>query len=104
MELRGIRDLLTGKKDAEPPLSVVPTDQPAAPQAQVKASPAAASYVKLKNKLHLQILEKVDLASLEAMSEQLLRQEIASVIDMLLAENPALINDIERRMLVRDIQ
>jgi pilus assembly protein CpaF len=38
------------------------------------------------------------------MSESRLRQEIATLVELLLTEDPALINDIERRMLVRDIQ
>jgi pilus assembly protein CpaF len=38
------------------------------------------------------------------MSESKLRQEIATLVELLLTEDPAQINDIERRMLVRDIQ
>jgi pilus assembly protein CpaF len=52
----------------------------------------------------LQILERVDLASLESMTELQLRREISTQVDWLLQENPAPINDAERRMLVRDIQ
>jgi pilus assembly protein CpaF len=101
MGMRDIRDLLTGKKEEQKPLAVVAVEQP---QPQPAISPAVEAYVKLKNKLHLQILEKVDLASLESMSELQLRQEIATVVELLLIESPAQINDIERRMLVRDIQ
>ena len=67
-------------------------------------SPELEAYVKLKNRLHLQILERVDLASLETMTELQLRQEIANQVDWLLTESPAQINDGERRTLVRDIQ
>jgi pilus assembly protein CpaF len=97
----GIRDLLTSRKEEQQPLPAVAAEQPTP---QVAASPAVEAYVKLKNKLHQQILEKVDLASLESLSEHRLRQEIATVVSVLLTENPAQINDIERRMLVRDIQ
>jgi len=38
------------------------------------------------------------------MSEARLRQEIAGIVEVLLTENPAQINDVERRTLVRDIQ
>ena len=102
MGMRDIRDLLTGKKEEPKPLAAVAAAQPPTPQPTV--SPAVEAYVRLKNKLHLQILEKVDLASLESMSEAQLRQEIATLVELLLVENPAQINDIERRMLVRDIQ
>ena len=66
--------------------------------------PVAEGYVKLKHKIHRQILDKVDLASLEVMSESRLRQEIASLVGLMLVESPAQINDAERRALVRDIQ
>jgi pilus assembly protein CpaF len=97
----GIRDLLAARKEEPKPQTVV-TAEPQTPQSTV--SSAVEAYVKLKNKLHLQLLDKVDLASLEAMSESALRREIAAMVELLLIENPAQINDLERRMLVRDIQ
>lgn len=103
MAMRGIRDLLAGRKEEQKPLAAVAAEQPAS-QPTPTVSPAVEAYVKLKNKLHQQILEKVDLASLESMSEIRLRQEIATLVELLLTESPAQINDIERRMLVRDIQ
>jgi pilus assembly protein CpaF len=101
MAARGLRDLLTSRKE-EPKL--VPAKEPQLPEPSVSVAPAADGYIKLKNKLHLQILDKVNLASLETMSESRLRQEIGSVIERILTESPAQINDLERRMLVRDIQ
>ena len=101
MGMRDIRDLLTGKKEEQKPVAPVAAEPPT-PQPTV--SPAVQAYVKLKNKLHLQILEKVDLASLESMSELRLRQEIATLVELMLTETPAQINELERRMLVRDIQ
>ena len=101
MAIMDIRDLLSGRKDDIKPVAMMEV-QP--PPSQPGVSPAAVAYVKLKHKLHHQILEKVDLVSLESMSESRLRQEIATLVDVLLTEDPALINDIERRMLVRDIQ
>jgi pilus assembly protein CpaF len=101
MGMRDIRDLLTGRKEEPAPVATVAPEQPAV---QPKVAPAGEAYVQLKHKLHHQILEKVDLASLEAMPEFKLRQEIAALVEMLLTENPAQINNLERRMLVRDIQ
>ncbi|MDB5808463.1 MAG: type secretion system protein [Betaproteobacteria bacterium] len=101
MGIRDIRDLLGSRKEEVKPIGLVGAQ---APEPQSGVSPAALAYVKLKNKLHHAILEKVDLASLESMSESRLRQEIATLVELLLTEDPALINDIERRMLVRDIQ
>ena len=101
MGMRDFRDLLTGKKEEQKLPAAVAVEQPTL---QPTLSPAIEAYVKLKNKLHLQILEKVDLASLESMSELRLRQEIATLVELMLTENPAQINELERRMLVRDIQ
>jgi len=97
----GIRDLLASRKEEHRPHTVVAVE-PETPQSI--ASPAVEAYAKLKNKLHLDLLGKVDLASLESMSESALRREIAALVESLLVENPAQINDMERRMLVRDIQ
>jgi len=95
-----LRGLLAERHDKLKPVVTV-TGQPT--PARMTAA-AAEAYVGLKNKLHLQILEKVDLAALESMSEARLRQEIAGIVEVLLTENPAQINDVERRTLVRDIQ
>src|SRR5258706_5260586 len=103
MGMRDIRDLLTGKKEDQKPLVVVPAEQPT-PQAAPTVSPATEAYVKLKHKLHQQILEKVGLSSVESMCDIRLRKESATLVELVLTENPAQINDIERRMLVRDIQ
>ena len=103
MAMRDIRDLLKGRRE-EPTFDAEVTSEKPAPQPMPAPAPALEAYVKLKNKLHLQILDKVDLASLESMPEIRLRQEIATFVELILSENPAQINDLERRMLVRDIQ
>ena len=105
MGIRDIRDLLANRKDEQTPRAPLRAEAPAlAPMPQSVVSHAIEAYVKLKHKLHQQILEKVDLASLESMSESRLRQEIATLVELMLTENPAQINDLERHTLVRDIQ
>ena len=107
MEMRDIRDLLTGRKNEPAPRAPMAPTVPLAaepPSPQAGVTPAVEAYAKLKNKLHQEILKKVDLASLEDMSEHRLRQEIAALVGHMLAETPAQINELERRMLVRDIQ
>lgn len=101
MGIRDIRETLARRKEESMPRVPVPV---ATPVPQTIVSPAIDAYIKLKNKLHMQILEKVDLASLESMSESRLNQEIAILVGLLLTEHPAQINDLERRTLVRDIQ
>ncbi|MGZ5181873.1 MAG: CpaF family protein [Ramlibacter sp.] len=90
--------------------AVQPVASPlAAPAALAPSEPAggvAASdtYKQLRNRLHLKLLEKFDLAVLESLPPATLRQEIATMVERLLQEEQAVINDIERRSLVRDIQ
>lgn len=98
MAIKNFRDLLSRKNEEQ---QHIPVSEPA-PQAITP--PSTEPFLQLKHKLHQQILERVDLISLEAMSESRLRQEIASLVEAILGENPAQINELEKRMLVRDIQ
>jgi pilus assembly protein CpaF len=72
--------------------------QPLAPQS------GAASYQALKSRIHLLMLDKFDLAALETLAPDTLRAEIAVMVERLLDEEQAPVNDIERRWLIRDIQ
>jgi len=101
MAMMGIRELLNGKKQEVAPIPIVGAEKSASDST---ASPIMDVYIRLKTKLHFQLLDKLDLAALETMSESRLRQEISAAVESLLTENPEPINDIERRMLVRDIQ
>ncbi len=67
-------------------------------------APAADSYKALKGRIHLKLLEKVDLVALESLAPDKLRQEIAVMVERLLQEDQAVINDSERSSLIRDIQ
>ena len=65
---------------------------------------ASEAYKALKGRMHLKLLDKFDLAALETLPPAMLRQEIATMVERLLQEEQAAINDIERRTLIRDIQ
>ena len=65
---------------------------------------ASEAYKLLKGRMHLKLLDKFDLTVLESLPPAMLRQEIASMVERLLQDEPAAINDIERRSLIRDIQ
>jgi pilus assembly protein CpaF len=75
---------------------------PAAIRPQLASNPG--SYKALKIRIHAKLLESVDLAALEALSPEALRQEIAALVERLLADEQAAINDVERGTLIRDIQ
>ncbi|WP_431123402.1 CpaF family protein [Variovorax paradoxus] len=65
---------------------------------------ASDSYKLLKERMHLKLLDRFDLAALETLKPELLRQEISTMVARLLQEEPEALNDIERRTLIRDIQ
>jgi pilus assembly protein CpaF len=65
---------------------------------------SADAYKALKGRIHLKLLDVLDLAALETLTAEKLRQEIALMVERLLAEEPAAINDVERGNLIRDIQ
>jgi len=83
------------------PTLVGSTDSPANLHATTAAS---ASYKILKGRIHLKLLDKFDLAALESLAPEVLKQEIAVMVERLLQEEQAPVNDIERRSLIRDIQ
>ncbi|MBT2333889.1 CpaF family protein [Variovorax paradoxus] len=65
---------------------------------------ASDTYKLLKERMHLRLLDRFDLAVLETLKPEVLRQEISTMVTRLLQEEPEALNDIERRMLIRDIQ
>ncbi|GAB3466469.1 CpaF family protein [Massilia terrae] len=75
-------------------------------QAVATAPEAGASddYHAIKARIHLKLLDKFDLAALETLPAPALRTEIAAMAERLLDEEPAAINELERRALIRDIQ
>jgi pilus assembly protein CpaF len=70
------------------------------------AQPAANgdAYKALKERMHLKLLDTFDLAALESLAPDVLRREIAVMVERLLQEDQAVINDVERASLIRDIQ
>jgi pilus assembly protein CpaF len=65
---------------------------------------ASDAYKLLKGRMHLKLLDKFDLTVLESLPPAQLRQEIAIMVVRLLQDEQAVINDIESRTLIRDIQ
>jgi pilus assembly protein CpaF len=69
----------------------------------VTPEPPAERYQTIKGRLHMKLVEQFDLAALEALAPDLLRQEIGRLTERLLNDEPVAINEIERRHLIRDI-
>jgi pilus assembly protein CpaF len=62
------------------------------------------AYQELKVTIHQKLLDRVDLAVMESLTEERLREEIAQLVERLLVEDAVLVNDAERAGLIRDIQ
>jgi pilus assembly protein CpaF len=75
-----------------------------APRSSPQSQQAADAYMQLKSRIHLKLLEKFDLAALESLSPERLRQEIATMVERLLLTEQAVVNEEERGTLIRDIQ
>jgi len=77
---------------------------PAASPASSGPAATSDSYKALKGRMHLRLLDKFDLAALETLAPEALRQEISTMVSRMLQEEPEALNDLERHMLIRDIQ
>jgi pilus assembly protein CpaF len=69
-----------------------------------KALPDTRAYQDLKVHVHRTLLDRLNLEMMQNLSPERLREELRSMVERLLDEDNLVINDIERRSLVRDIQ
>jgi len=97
---------LREKLRAEPAetLRVVPAAAALNSGNEILPAVAGDAYQALKNRMHLKLLDKLDLTALEALAPDVLRLQIATLLERFLLEDQAVINELERRTLVRDIQ
>jgi len=61
-------------------------------------------YHQLKARIHEQLLDRVDLESMQRLNQDQIRQELRLLVERLLEEEMVVINDLERKTLTRDIQ
>jgi pilus assembly protein CpaF len=64
----------------------------------------SSAYRDLKVRIHRLLLDRLDLERMETLGTERLREELRGMVERLLEEESVAVNDIERRMLVRDIQ
>lgn len=62
------------------------------------------AYQALKHHIHQTLLDRVDLESMQKLSQVQIRDELRMLVERLLEEEIVVINDTERRNLTRDIQ
>lgn len=80
-------------------------DKPLAPvHAQQNGFMGSEVYQELRSRIHRKLLDRVDLTMMERMPPETLRQELKTLVERLLSEEPMAINDSERMNMVRDIQ
>ena len=62
------------------------------------------AYQDLKHRLHQTLLDRVDLESIQRLSQDQIKLELRTLVERLLEEESVVINDAERKNLTRDIQ
>jgi pilus assembly protein CpaF len=62
------------------------------------------AYQELKNHIHETVMDRIDLESLQRLSQEQIRNELRLLVERLLEEKAAVVNESERKKLVRDIQ
>ncbi|OYY82351.1 MAG: pilus assembly protein CpaF, partial [Methylophilales bacterium 16-45-9] len=61
-------------------------------------------YQDLRVRVHNKLLDRVDLTAMESIPDAQLREELRQVVERILTEEAAALNDVERRRMVVDIQ
>src|SRR5256884_9392626 len=61
-------------------------------------------YADLKTHIHQTLLDQIDLEAMENLPPQRLKEELRNLVEQLLEAENVVVNDIERRSLVRDSQ
>ncbi len=93
-----LRERLETLGSITPPEGRMDTTQRAASTRNTRA------YQELKSQMHMALLERIDLEAMESLTPESLRDELRSLVETLLQEQNVVVNEQERRNLVRDIQ
>ncbi len=100
----GLRDRL--QKRPEPATGSHATGTHATPTRQVVQLPGAGnadSYHELKHELHQKLIEKIDLATIEKLPREQLRDELRLILNQILAVSDLPLNRVEREQMVEEL-
>ena len=100
----GLRDRLS--KRPEPATGSHATGTHATPTRQVVQLPGAGnadSYHELKHELHQKLIEKIDLATIEKLPREQLRDELRLILNQILAVSDLPLNRVEREQMVEEL-
>ena len=86
---------------ATQPVLETPRMEPRATDTPEQASHA---YQLMKSRVHQLLLGRLDLEAMEGLTPERLRDELSAMVERLLSEENVVVNALERRNLVRDIQ
>ena len=78
----------------------------ASPAEPVEQAPPVddSAYHELRTRIHRKLLDRIDLAALETLPRERVRNEIKQIVDRLIAEDGAAVNAAERQQIGADIQ
>jgi pilus assembly protein CpaF len=99
----GLRDRLSKKPE---PTGSHATGTHATPTRQVVQLPGAGnadSYHELKHELHQKLIEKIDLATIEKLPRDQLRDELRLILNQILATSDLPLNRVEREQMVEEL-
>jgi pilus assembly protein CpaF len=99
----GLRDRLQKKPE---PATGSFTTSAATPTRQVVQLPGAGnadSYHELKHELHQKLIEKIDLATIEKLPREQLRDELRLILNQILAVSDLPLNRVEREQMVEEL-
>lgn len=85
-------------------LGAAPTGFGAPSEVAESAPTDLRAYQTVKVKIHQLLLQRIDLEAMESLSHERLKDELRQMVERLLTEENLVLNAVERRNLVRDIQ
>ena len=98
-----IRAADSGRSRTPVPIDVKPLKRHGATR-EVAQDARTSAHQDLKVRLHSKLLQRIDLSVVESLTPEQLRTELKLAIERLLADDGEVMNDAERRQLLRDIE
>ena len=85
------------------PLPAAPAAPAAAPAAAIEPASPSSSWIDLKMRLHQRLLEMLNLAVIDKVSQPELRREVAAMVTEMLEQEQAALNAVEHKRMVEEI-
>ena len=85
------------------PLPAAPAAPAAAPAAAIEPASPSSSWIDLKMRLHQRLLEMLNLAVIDKVTQPELRREVATMVTEMLEQEQAALNAVEHKRMVEEI-